>query len=113
MAGKAKNAAEPKPTIGGNLTELKEFIKAQVDAIKELKAEGATFNEDIKSIFAKMESRGISKHAARAAMQYMSWDKDQRRGFDLAYQLVREAMGLPVQADLFDDLEPEGGKDAA
>lgn len=45
------------------------------------------------------------------AMQYMNMDPDKREGFDLAYTIVREAIGLKMQPDLFDEPDSEGKGD--
>ena len=85
---------------GGNLTAVKKEIKKGVDEIISLKDERTGINAQIAEVRARMVTHGIPKKALDMAMQYMNMDEDKREGFDVAYQIVREAIGLPVQGEL-------------
>jgi hypothetical protein len=112
-----ENVAE----AGGNLTELKRGISVAFEDIKNLKGKRESVNSSISAIIEDLESKGINRHAFRMAMQYMAMDENQRKGFDFAYEVVREALGEPLQAD-FDfapkvdpdvPADPETGEAAA
>lgn len=90
---------------GGNVSQLKTDI---VDGIAKIDAEvlkRQSANEAIAAVKSDLEAKGVPKKALNMAMQYMAMDSDKREGFDVAYGIVREAMGMPVigQGDLFED----------
>lgn len=87
---------------GKNLTDLKKEIADAIHDINQAKLDRADINADIQAIREKMAARGIPKKALDMAMQYLAMDEEKRIGFDVAYALVREAGGLPLQDDLFD-----------
>lgn len=91
---------------GHNLTALKDEIKKGVDAILSAADVRAEANADLEAIRANLESKGIKRKALAMAISYSKMDEDQRRGFDTAYELVREAIGLPLQRDLFELVPP-------
>ena len=98
-----------------NLTELKDkIVKAAAD-VNAAKDERQEINADIKAIRENLHAKGIKKEAFDMAMRYMGWDADRREGFDLAYDIVREALGMPVKAqgDLFDAERQAAAKKAA
>lgn len=98
---------------GANLTQLKKDVKKITDGINVQKKKRQEINDQIASYRAKLETMGIHKKAADMAMAYMSWEPEKREGFDIAYAIVREAMGLPVSDDLFaaaDEREEEERK---
>ena len=100
---------------GANLTQLKKDIKKITDGINTQKLKRQEINDQIASYRSKLETMGIHKKAADMAMAYMSWEPEKREGFDIAYAIVREAMGLPVSDDLFaaaDEREQEEKKRA-
>lgn len=84
-----------------NLTELKKLIADSIKSVTELKKDRADVNAEIAAVRAKLVSQGIPKKAFDMAMNYINMDPDDREGFDVAYALVREAGGLPMQEDLF------------
>lgn len=84
-----------------NLTELKKLIADSIKAVTELKKDRADVNAEIGAVRAKLVAQGIPKKAFDMAMAYINMDPDDREGFDVAYALVREAGGLPMQEDLF------------
>lgn len=87
--------------IGHNLTGLKKEIADALAKMKDLKNDRADVNEEMGSIRARLEAKGIPKKAFAMAQQYINMDPDDREGFDIAYALCREAGGLPMQEDLF------------
>lgn len=106
----------------GNLSELKQAIRDGVANIKQAKSDRTENNADISAIIESLEAKGIHRRALKIAMQYAEWDADTRAGFDVAYAVTREALGVPFEDGLFDaDGQPNAdllkpktkGKDAA
>ena len=88
-----------------NVGDLKKKIAEAIQSVKQLKLDRQDVNADIQAIREKMNALGIHKAAFDMALRYMSWEEDQRSNFDLAYALVREAGGVPMQEDLFQAAE--------
>lgn len=97
---------------GHNMDKLKEDVKKGVDQIEGLKLDRTAINEKIAAVRSSLEAKGIKKEALDMAMKYMNWDDDKREGFDLAYSIVREAIGLTLKTDQLDmhDAMGEGVK---
>lgn len=87
--------------IGHNLTETTKMIEKAIADIRDLKGKRKSINEDIAAIRENLHSKGIHKQAFDFAIRYLDMDVDKRQSFDISYSLVREAGGLPLQADLF------------
>ena len=103
-----------KPSLRGkNMTELKKDVRKITDAIRAQKEDRRATNEEIAALRAKAETLGIHKAALDMAMRYMDWEPEKRENFDIAYMIVREAMGLPVQNDLFGFADEVEKKNAA
>jgi len=94
-----------------------ELIEDQIrDAIKNvrgLKNDRSDVNADIQSIRENLNALGIPKKAFDLALAYADMDEDKRRGFDVAYALVRKVAGLPLQEDLFTAAERVGSTSVA
>ncbi len=90
---------------GHNVGELKKKIADAISSVRELKEERSSINGDIAAVRERMNALGIKKAAFDMAMKYLDWDEDKRQNFDLAYALVREAGGVPMQEDLFQAAE--------
>lgn len=88
---------------GSNLTELKKDIVKAVADVEKFKADKKSTGEDIQAIRENMASKGIPKKAFDMALKYKDMDPSDREGFDTAYAIMREAIGLPFieQGDLF------------
>lgn len=84
-----------------NLTELKQIIADAIKGVTQLKNERKDIGVEIQSIRSKLVTYGVPKKAFDMALSYINMDPDDREGFDVAYALVREAGGLPMQEDLF------------
>lgn len=93
------------PSIGHNLTETMDKIREAIAFVNEKRGEGKSINADIQAKREELAAMGIHKVAFDTALKYLSWDAEKRQGFDLAYALVREAGGLPIQGDLFAEAE--------
>ncbi len=90
---------------GHNLSDTMKKIQSAIKRVNEAKAKRTEVNEDIAAIRASLETLGIHKAAFDMALRYLSWEPEKRENFDVAYALVREAGGLPLQGDLFAEAE--------
>ena len=98
-----KGDEKAKPVIdGGNIGPLKNDIVKGVEEINRHKEKRAAINDQIAAVRSDLKAKGIPKQAIDWAMTYLDWDEDKRDGFDVAYDIVREALGAPVQAQMFD-----------
>ena len=99
----ARTSKPKAPTqLRADVKELKKMIRDGVEGIKAAKEERSAQNSDISAIIENLEAKGIGRHALKAAMKYAEWDEDVRAGFDVAYALVRETLGVPFEDQLFD-----------
>lgn len=85
-----------------------EIVKAHA-AVTKGENERSGLNDEITSEYAKLEALGLPKKAFKAVLAYLKLDENQRRAYDTAYKLCREALGAPIQADFFDLLKPKEG----
>lgn len=90
---------------GSNISGLKDAIAAGYQKIKQQKLERTLCNEQIATIRADLKAKGVSPKAFDMAMKVADMDPVDREGFDIAYDICREAVGHPVQAqgNLFTD----------
>lgn len=107
MAQKETPSEGTPAPAGHNLSreDMHERVKEAFSRITAGENDRASANADIESARADLERIGIPRAALAAALQYFNWDEDKRRGFDRAYGIVREALGVPVQRDMFNDQE--------
>ena len=103
--------------ISKELSELKTLIRSAVERIRQFTDDRATSNADIAADVAALEAQGIHRKALKWAMTYAEWDDDTRAGFDAAYALVRESLGVPFEDQLFDangqpNIKPKPAKEA-
>jgi uncharacterized protein (UPF0335 family) len=86
-----------------NLTKLKKDLNSAAKKINAKKEERKAINDDINALRQDLAARGIPKAAFDMALKYMNWDEDKRKGWDAAFALAREAIGLPFndQGELF------------
>lgn len=89
-------------TIHVELTDLKTAIADANRRVGEYEEDRKATNADISSIVENLEAKGIHRKAFKWARMYASWDAETRAGFDTAYSLVREALGVPYEDQLFD-----------
>ena len=82
-----------------------EFMDALRDAADDLDGIVATrqeLNDKAKAIFSSLASKySVNKDAMKAAMKYVELQDEKKENYDLTYQVMREALGDPVQKDLF------------
>ena len=88
---------------GSNISALKTDIVNGIAKINQHKAARSAANGEITAVREDMKAKGIPKKALTMAMAYMDLDPEAREGFDVAYDICREAVGLPynAQGDLF------------
>ena len=96
-----------------NLRPLHDDIRQGVERIGTMEIERASLNEEIGSIRSDLESKGIKRRALKMAQDYLEMSEDQRRSFDIAYQIVRDALGAPIQGDLLDEIADMTPEDVA
>lgn len=99
--------ASKKTETGDRLKEIKNRISLAARTVDQAKAERREANEVIGAERAALETLGIPRKAFDMAKRYVDLDPDERRGFDLAYAICREALGEPLdaQGDLIDMLD--------
>jgi len=86
--------------IGDVLKECKDAI----ETITQYEKDRSEVNAEISAVREKLEALGISKKALSMAISYSKMSTDQRDGFDLAYKILRKAIGEPMrQIDMFKD----------
>ncbi len=95
------------PEMGHNLSEIKRGVADAMQKVIALKTKRGDVNAEIAAVKAKVEALGVGKPAFDMALRYLEWDPEKRQGFDAAYNIAREAAGLPLQDDLF-SLDNEG-----
>lgn len=97
-------AAKTQVAEGEDLDKLKALIKSNVNKINRAVDRRGAINEEIASAKANLAEKGIPKKCLNMALAYANMDPDDREGFDIAYDLVREAIELPVnaQGSIFD-----------
>jgi len=98
---------------GDNLKPLHDAIRDAKEKIASKETERQTINDEIEAVRSELQMKGIGRKPFDMAMKYIALDADQRRAFDLAYQIVRDALGAPLQRDLFDDLDTMTPEDMA
>ena len=98
----AKNGGQAEPEIGHNLNDLKKDIQQAMADMDEIDASRLELNERAGEIRARLETKGVNRKVFNAARQFAKTDEDKRKGFDTAYAICREAMGVPIQGDMFE-----------
>jgi hypothetical protein len=93
-------------THGDNLKDLHKLITDANAVFDRVSDERSENNEDTQAHLKVMENKGISRRAFRMARAYTKMSVEDRQGFDTAYEICRDALGLPVQGGLFDELKP-------
>lgn len=94
-----------------HIETLKKLIVEKTAEISRLDGERSEAGDGITAIYAAMEAQGLPKKAYKAVLGYMKLDENDRRAYDTAYKLIREALGAPIQADFFDLLQPKEGEE--
>ena len=106
---KTQNVVE----MGGNISNVLEKVAKARDEIIKLKNKRSEINAEIKAKREAMEALGVTKKAFDLALNYFEADPEQREGFDQAYIVAREGMGLPVKGAQLDFFEKKEKMNAA
>jgi len=83
------------------LTVLQAACYDAVKRVETLASEREMINSKINAIREEMESKGISKKAFGIVLQIAKMNEDHLDGFDTSYLVLRKAISLPVQSDMF------------
>jgi len=86
------------------LTVLQAACYEAVKRVETLASEREMINSKINAIREEMEAKGISKKAFNIVLQIAKMNEDHLDGFDTSYLVLRKAISLPVQSDMFDIL---------
>lgn len=87
-----------------DFNKIKKLIKDAHEAHGDAESSRSEINHTLQEHLEAMEARGISRKAFRMCRAYLDLSETDRKGFDTAYHVCREALGSPVQADLFDEI---------
>ena len=82
------------------------FMQKLVDArdkLDDIASQRTSLNAASTAIFASLDTYGLNRNALRAAINYTKMDEEKRENYDLSYLISRKALGVPVQADLFEE----------
>lgn len=109
---KRPEAAAATPPRDHNEAMSAEDMKAIEDAtaaILGLEKRRESINADIASERAKIKALGVNMDAWRASFTRSKMDPDKRDEFDRSRLVCDQALGIPVQGDLFAEEEAEDG----
>ena len=85
------------------LDELVADAKNILDDIDGIEKERQKLNAQMAKCMADLEAFGLNRHAVKAVRQMSKLDEDQRAGFDHTTEIIRRALKMEAQADLFDE----------
>lgn len=102
------------PPLNHNEAELREIIASETANIINFEKQRKVINDKITSARSNIKALNIDMDAWRASKRRQEMDPDVRAEFDRSQSLCNDALGVPIQADLFGDDEtvtnviPEG-----
>jgi uncharacterized protein (UPF0335 family) len=103
-------ATDTEPGEGHNFDlspeDLKEIEQLTRNIIA-LEKKRDDINADINSDRKKIRALGIDLDAWKASLRRFKMDPDDRDNFDRSRELVDRALGIPVQADLFETVDED------
>lgn len=99
---KAEENPDETPLINPSDAEFMEKLRQASDELDDIAARRSELNANSQAVFARFDRDGLNRHAIRAARAYMKLDPEKRENYDLSYQVMRKALGAPVQDDLFE-----------
>lgn len=91
---------------GDNIKALADAVISADADLTQIESNRQAVASDAAEVYARLEALGIDRWALRHARRYMKLDPNKRRALDTAYGICRQALGEPVQNDLFDQLQP-------
>ena len=85
--------------------EAPDFMQKLQDGaakIAKIAGERKELNAQIAEVMATFENDGLNRHAVKSAIRYIDMNEKDQQNFDLTYNVMRKALGKPVQGDLFE-----------
>jgi len=89
--------------LKNNQPELKMHIVGMVKTLNEKQAARTAINQEIVAVLSNSEAKGMNRKGVKAALKYLDLSESDRDAFLLTFRIVLEAMGKPIQQDLFLD----------
>lgn len=87
--------------------EVLDAITGAHSSIKSMEDDKKEITKNIAAIYDALDDLGITKDAAKLAFKMMDMDEEQRRSYDVSAIVLRHALQIPRQSDLFG---PEQGQ---
>lgn len=85
-----------------DITALEKEARQAVEELTDLANQSSLINTKKEEVRARMETKGINRHALSAAVKVSKMDEEKLDGYDLSMIILRRAIGNPIQNDLFD-----------
>ncbi|MEW7987695.1 MAG: GapR family DNA-binding domain-containing protein [Candidatus Thiodiazotropha sp.] len=85
---------DPDPELLSKITEIHERVRSQ-------KEERQAINKSISAAYSELESEGLDKKAVKDVIKLFDMNEDQRWNYDMSASVVRKALRIPLQGDLF------------
>lgn len=106
-----KDKSPPRDHNDPGDAEMKRLIAHHTDNYLTLVDQRASVNAKINSERKAIKALGnIDMDAWRASLRRKQMDPDVRAEFDRSQELCNEALGVPIQADLFGDNDDQAGE---
>jgi uncharacterized protein (UPF0335 family) len=82
-------------------SDIKETIRNGIVEINRPLDQRSSITSQIAEIRAKLKALGINRHALNATVAYSRMEADTREAYDMSLLTAREAIGLPIQLDMW------------
>lgn len=92
--------SETTPPATHNIAEITKVVTEAVAEMDRLIEERGSINEQLVACRRRCVEVGVSRQALGDALSYRNLDVESRPGYDVGYELAREAIGLPLQGEL-------------
>lgn len=96
------------PPADHNEAQLRDEVKERTNNIIALEKKRSSINADINAERKKIKALNIDMDAWKASKRRAEMDPDVRAEFDRSQAVCNAALGVPIQADLFNDDAPAG-----
>ncbi len=93
---------ESKSILAQPNQEFLDSVSEVFERIDKLEIERKELNDRIKAEKASLEKHGINNHAFKAVKAFRKLNEEQQDNYDLSNQVLRRAIGQPVQMSLFE-----------
>ncbi|MEW8189923.1 MAG: GapR family DNA-binding domain-containing protein [Candidatus Thiodiazotropha endolucinida] len=95
----------PEPTRESLLKEPSQELLSKIidihEKVRSQKEERQAINKSISAAYSELESEGLDKKAVKDVIKIYEMDEDQRWIYDMSASVVRKALRIPLQGDLF------------